>query len=171
MISAMVRDGRMDKAEDWAKSYSLGHYVKRAFRWSTVRKLADRDMRRAFAKVAGSKIRQVSSTAASSVAPSRASANGIASSRFIDPMEKVLARGASVHFVYGREDEERFGEFEEARGARLGEILDAAGPAVEVTMVDGTIVDIQDIIAQDQIIELVADWASRVPISTVGAAS
>jgi pimeloyl-ACP methyl ester carboxylesterase len=166
MISAMVRDGRMEKAEDWAQKYGIGHYVRRALRWKTIRKLASRDLRRAYLKVGSTKLKQVAAKPARALGrrqPTEVTQdNGGASNRFLEPLEGILKRGAHVHFVYGDEDEERTGEFETARGARLGQILKDAGSLVEITTVAGTIADIQDPPAQDAIIDEVADWVSRV---------
>lgn len=162
-ISAMVRDGRMDKADDWARKYGVGHYIKRAFRWKTIRKLADPKMRKAYIKVASTKARQVAG-GPDEAEVETADQSGGASRRFLDPLQTILGRGARVAFVFGDEDEERWGEFEKARQAALGLVLDEAGPRVEVMKVAGTITDIQDVTAQDDIIELVADWAERHPI-------
>jgi uncharacterized protein len=165
LISAMVRDGRMDKADDWAREYGLGHYLRRAFRWKTVRKLASRDMRRAYMKVASSKLKSAASKARDAFGGSRTSQdqdNGGASNRFLDPLEIILARGANVQFVFGAADEERSAEFEMARAASLGRILGAAERQVEINVVPGTIANIQDVTAQDEIIDLVSDWVARV---------
>ncbi len=162
LISAMVRDGRMDKADDWARKYGVGHYIKRAFRWKTIRKLADPKMRKAYVKVASTKARQVAGTDLD--ADDGTMATGGASQRFLGPLEKVLARGGRTLFVFGDEDEERTGDFERAREGTLGVLLTGAGDRAEVTTVGGTITDIQDVTAQDEIIELVADWAQRHPL-------
>jgi pimeloyl-ACP methyl ester carboxylesterase len=162
-ISAMVRDGRMDKADDWARKYGVGHYIKRAFRWKTIRKLADPKMRKAYIKVASTKARQVAG-AGDEAEPEKGGQAGGASRRFLDPLQTVLSRGARVLFVFGDEDEERWGEFDKARQGTLGTLLDEAGSRVEVTKVAGTITDIQDVTAQDDIIDMVADWVERHPV-------
>jgi pimeloyl-ACP methyl ester carboxylesterase len=165
MISAMVRDGRMDKADDWAREYGLGHYLRRAFRWKTVRKLASRDMRRAYMKVASSKLKSAAPKGRSAFGGSQTPQdqdNGGASTRFLGPLEIVLGRGANVHFVFGADDEQRSAEFEMARAASLGRILGAAETQVEINVVPGTIANIQDVTAQDAIIDLVSDWVTRV---------
>jgi pimeloyl-ACP methyl ester carboxylesterase len=163
IISPMVRDGRMDKADDWAQSYGLGHYLKRAFRLKTIRKLASRDMRRAYGKVASVKLRNVAGKLGVGQKPEAVEDNGGASRRFLDPLSTILSRGTRLHLVFGDEDEERVGEFEKARGARLGTILAEAEPNIEITMVPGTLANIQDPPAQDEVIELVARWVSKVP--------
>lgn len=162
-ISAMVRDGRMDKADDWARKYGVGHYIKRAFRWKTIRKLADPKMRKAYIKVASTKARQVAG-AGNEAEPEKGGQAGGASRRFLDPLQTVLSRGARVLFVFGDEDEERWGEFDKARQGTLGTLLDEAGSRVEVAKVAGTITDIQDVTAQDDIIDIVADWVERHPV-------
>ncbi|HEX9866828.1 MAG TPA: hypothetical protein VGC03_17840, partial [Acidimicrobiia bacterium] len=88
--------------------------------------------------------------------------NGGASTRFLGPLEIVLRRGANVHFVFGADDEQRSAEFEMARAASLGRILGAAETQVEINVVAGTIANIQDVTAQDAIIDLVSDWVARV---------
>jgi hypothetical protein len=93
-------------------------------------------------------------------APAEADKAGGASARFLRPLETVLSRGARVFFVFGDEDEERWDQFEQARSATLGDLLDRAGGQVEVKMVSGTIANIQDVSAQDEIIELVAGWVT-----------
>jgi pimeloyl-ACP methyl ester carboxylesterase len=163
VISAMVRDGRMDKADDWAQKYGLGHYLKRALRWKSIRRLADPKLRKAYFKVASTKARQLLGGATGAVGSSeteKEDQNSGASRRFLGPLEVVLRRGGRVLFVFGDEDEERWGEFEKARGAKLGTLLSEAGSRAEVTKVAGTITDIQDVSAQDDIIDLVADWVA-----------
>jgi hypothetical protein len=76
-------------------------------------------------------------------------------------MERILRRGARLYLVFGDEDVERWGEFERARAGTLGDIMETAPELVEVSKVGGTITDIQDVTAQDEIIDLVADWAVR----------
>jgi pimeloyl-ACP methyl ester carboxylesterase len=163
LISAMVRDGRMDRADDWARKYGVGHYLKRAFRWKNLRRLADRDLRRAYLKVATSKARQLAGGApgaAKEPKPAEATGDGGASPRFLQPLEAVLARGARVGLVYGDADEERWGQFQQAMSARLGEIITSAGRRAEVMKVSGSIADIPDVWAQDEVIEAVAGWVS-----------
>ena len=165
MISAMVRDGRMEKADDWAEKYGVGHYLRRAFRWKTIRKLTSRDMRRAYMKVGSTKFKQVAGKPAKLLGSQRVPVeqdSGGASNRFLDPLSSILQRGVYVHFVFGDADQERRNEFELARAASLGQILADAGSLVEITTVGGTIADIQDPAAQDAIIDEVADWADRV---------
>jgi len=166
MISAMVRDGRMEKAEDWAEKYGIGHYLRRALSWKTIHKLASRDSRRAYIKVGTTKLKHVASKPVRAFRHQQLASvtqdNGGASNRFLGPLEVILKRGVHVHFVFGEEDEERRAEFEMARGASLGEILGDAGSLVEITTVAGTIADLQDPSAQDAITDEVADWVSRV---------
>ncbi len=163
-ISAMVRDGRMEKAEDWAEQYGLGHYLRRAFRWKTLKNLASREMRRSYLKVGSAKVRQVTGRAGREDIKMAAdlASNAGASGRFLDPLARFLDRGGSIRFVFGDEDEERRADFDQALSGRLGEILESGGARAEVGMVSGSLANIQDPPTQDAIIEEVANWSVRV---------
>jgi pimeloyl-ACP methyl ester carboxylesterase len=165
LISAMVRDGRMDRADDWAREYGLAHYVKRAFRPATIRKMASKDMRRAYMRVGSTKVKTMTARVFSHGQDESGSAgvgDAGASHRFLDPLRQVLDRGGAIHFVFGNGDPERRGEFEQARLGVLGEICDGAGARVRVSTVTGTIAAIQDVVAQAAIIDLVAEWVSEI---------
>ena len=165
LLNVMVHDGTKDKAEEWARKYRLGHYILRALRWSTVSKLGDPVMRRAYVRVAWAKLKHAAGLSRESRTTAHRDPHGTpetprASRDFLEPLEATLRRGVEVCFVFGDADEERIGEFESARRGRLGRILDEADSLVEVGTVAGGLADVPDLEAQDAIIERVAEWTA-----------
>lgn len=163
MISTMVRDARLDKAEDWAEEYSLGYYLRRAFQLDTVRKMARSKKRRAYIKIGATKFKSVFAGTQTAIDARRDAKvdNAGASPRFLNPLEKVVGRGVQVRFAFSEKDGERHSEFDQARNGRLGRIIDSAGPRLEVATVgdgSGTMSDAQ---IQDAMIEDVVGWAAR----------
>lgn len=165
LMSPIVHDARMGKDEEWAETYGLGHYVRRAFQWRTIRKLADPEIRRAYLRVGTTKLRRVlGQTRRSGRSQSVDSASGV-SRGFLDPVQEVLQNGVRVNFVFGDADEERRSEFESARTGRLGGILDEAGELVEVSTVAGRIAAHMDLESQEGLIELLERWLAGLGLS------
>lgn len=164
-LSVVVNDGTMDRAQEWAATYGLGHYVRRALRFSTLRKLGDPVLRKAYLKVATAKMKSMlrlsqEPKVVEQMAHSEDRKQVKVSENFLGPVEATLKRGVRVNFVFGDEDDERIARFNDAREGRLGQILADAGPLAEVSTVPGGLANVPDITAQDAIVEDVASWAS-----------
>jgi len=164
-LSVVVNDGTMDRAQEWAATYGLGHYVRRALSLNTLRKLGDPVLRKAYLKVATAKMKSMlrlsqEPKVVERMADSEDRRKVKVSENFLSPVQSTLLRGVRVNFVFGDEDEERIARFEDAREGRLGEILAAAGQLVEVSTVPGGLANVPDITAQDAIVEDVASWVS-----------
>lgn len=82
------------------------------------------------------------------------------STRFLEPLDRVVDRGVPVLFVYGTADWQ-LADFERARAGRLGQILDKAGPRAEVAVLEGRVHGAVDPRVDDAVIDLVADWVAR----------
>lgn len=165
LMSPMVHDARMGKDEEWAETYGLGHYVRRAFQWRTIRKLGDPELRRAYLRVGMTKLRKVFGVKRRSGPTQSADHGPGVSSGFLDPVEKVLQNGVRVNFVFGDADEERRSEFESARTGRLGGILEEAGDLVEISTVTGRIAAHMDLESQEGLIELLQGWLAGLELS------
>lgn len=164
-LSVVVNDGTMDRAQEWAATYGLGHYVRRALSMNTLRKLGDPVLRKAYLKVATAKMKSMlrlsqEPKVVEQMAESEDRRKVNVSENFLSPVQSTLLRGVRVNFVFGDEDEERIARFEDAREGRLGEILTEAGQLVEVSTVPGGLANVPDITAQDAIVEDVASWVS-----------
>lgn len=164
-LSVVVNDGTMDRAQEWAATYGLGHYVRRALSMNTLRKLGDPVLRKAYLKVATAKMKSMlrlsqEPKVVEQMADSEDRRKVNVSENFLSPVQSTLLRGVRVNFVFGDEDEERIARFEDAREGRLGEILTEAGQLVEVSTVPGGLANVPDITAQDAIVEDVASWVS-----------
>lgn len=158
LMSPMVYDGRMGRDEEWAEAYGLGHYVRRAFQWRTVRRLANAELRRAYVKVGMTKVRKVLGLSRKSGASKTVDASSGVSNGFLEPVEKVLGSGVRVNFVFGTADEERRREFDDALAGRLGRMVEKAGPLAEIATVEGGIAAHMDLAAQEGLIGLLEQW-------------
>jgi dienelactone hydrolase len=101
----------------------------------------------------------------------RMPATGGPRGRFADLLGRAAADRLPVLLVYGRTD--RFGaDFEMARGAELGPVLQAAGELITTRVVEHAVYDFPNVPGQEQVVDAVADWLSfRLPAmrSTPGA--
>lgn len=168
LMSPMVYDGRMGKDEEWAEAYGLGHYVRRALQWRTIRKLADPALRRAYFRVGVTKMRKVMGLSRMP-GDSQGGDESSVSTGFLDPLGQVLGSGARVNFVFGTADDERRSEFEDARSGRLGSLLEEAGDRVEVSTVEGGIAAHMNLEAQEGLIDRLERWlGERVVAPAVG---
>lgn len=164
-ISVVVNDGTMDRAQEWAATYGVGHYARRALRLSTIAKLRDPVLRKAYGKVFAAKIKSMAGLSqepkvVEHMAETEGRTRVRASENFLNPVESALQRGVSINFVFGADDEERIARFEDARSERLGGILAAAGNHVEISVLPGGLANVPDIAAQDAVVEDVARWAA-----------
>ena len=163
LLVPLVHDGSKAAEERWAESYGLTHYLKRGFRWQTLKNLRNPTLRRGYVRVGRAKLTQVSKrggrTARSSMAPGSTSTGYTdVSPRFTKPLSQVLDRGVPLDFVFGSRDSERRGEFDDARQGRLGEILGDAGPLVSISVVSGSLAGIPDLEAQVGVIDHIEGW-------------
>lgn len=169
-ISVVVNDGTMDRAQEWAATYGVGHYVRRALRLSTLRKLRDPVLRKAYVKVGRAKLKNLLGLSQEPKVVERMAGpedrkKVNASENFLRPVEATLRRGVTIDFVFGAEDEERIARFDDARDGQLGEIIARSGSLVEVMTLAGCLANVPDIEAQDAVVEDLAAWASsRVPL-------
>ena len=141
----------------------LGHFARRARLgrlWAVLRdparRRALRRTLRAFASVAGGKLRP-------GRGPAPASTGGAPpewlSPRFVAHLRAVVDRRIPVLFVYGRDDP--YGaDFERARATALGPLLAEAGGLVEVTVVPGRVHGLTSVETQEAMIAAVEAWAA-----------
>lgn len=164
-ISVVVNDGTMDRAQEWAATYGVRHYVRRALRLSTLRNLRDPVMRKAYAKVTIAKLRNILGLSQEPKVVERMAdpedrRKVTVSDTFLEPVQGALGRGVAIDFVFGVDDEERIARFDDAREEGLGDMLAGAGSLVEITTLPGGLANVPDIEAQDAVVEDVAVWAS-----------
>jgi len=169
MMSPMVYDGRMGKEDEWAESYSTGHYIRRALQWRTLKKLTDPRLRRAALRVATSKLKKVTRTASKAFgrsAPAASEAGVEVSSNFLVPLEQVAARRIPINWVFGSTDSERRGEFDAALAGPLARLWENAEGVWEISEVTGRITVHPDLSAQNDLVEDLAGWLQRIdPVS------
>ncbi len=165
-LSTVVNDEAMDRASEWASTYGLSHYVRRALSPRTLKKLRDPVLRKAYFKVGVAKARSVVGLAREpkpvtfSVDPDDRQAVA-PSEGFLRPVSDALERGVVMNFVFGEADDERRARFEDARAGVLGEILDRAPAKVEISVIPGALAILPDTDTQDAVVEHVAHWAAE----------
>ena len=81
-------------------------------------------------------------------------------SRFVELLGSLVERGVPVLLLYGKEDF-MYGEFQQARSGRLGEMLDRGGSGIEVSTVPGYLHPLAELDVQESLIDVVADWVNR----------
>jgi pimeloyl-ACP methyl ester carboxylesterase len=84
-----------------------------------------------------------------------------ASPQFLEPMAELLDSGVPVLVLYGRGDD-FYLNFERSLEGRLGRMIDAAGPAVTVRVVDDSIAGLASIETQQVLLDEVVGWARRI---------
>jgi dienelactone hydrolase len=139
-----------------AIEWSLGQYLRRAMSVRVLRRLRDRDKRRAYGTVAKRKVAALGSRLLGRRAE-RASPN------FLDPLGQVLDRNVPVLFLYGEQDD-AYEEFEASKGGRFGRLLERHSARVDVDVLPGRLHAFSTVQAQDAAMERITNWlAQRLP--------
>ena len=83
-----------------------------------------------------------------------------ASHRFVEPLERLVARRIPTLFVFGAEHV-TYKDFERSRQGRLGRILERAGPLVEVVALEGEAYPFATLSGQEATLRTMKDWIVR----------
>jgi alpha/beta superfamily hydrolase len=173
LVSVPVRDHAMGAraSNDAALEWSLWTYLKRTLNLRVIRGLFDRRHRHVYQKYARAKLRKVS--ARLSRRNHRRSADapdglGLASPHFLTPLASLVERGVPVLFVFGTSEGHRK-EFDRAMAGRLGEIVQRAGPSIEVEMLPGRVHGFRSSVLQDAVIDVIGNWLGRLDAPTSSA--
>lgn len=78
---------------------------------------------------------------------------------FLDRLQRLVDGRVPVLLVYG-EGTENWREFQRAQSGRLGELLRAAGPTVELVTFPGQIHGFSDLLSQQRVIDSIVDWSA-----------
>ncbi|MFN2489695.1 MAG: alpha/beta fold hydrolase [Actinomycetota bacterium] len=87
---------------------------------------------------------------------------------FLQPLASLVERGVPVLFIYGLEDDS-YKDWLEARRGKLGKVLEAGEGLIEVKVIPGKVHGFATLGIQDDMLELVGDWASRHGATSVAA--
>lgn len=158
LIAPTLRDRTLAVAmpTEWAKSYGLATYLRKAFTLETLRGLGDPVARRAYFRIAKAKVAYLLRRLRRR--PQGTDDVSWVTGRFLAPLERVVDRGVPVRFVYGTTD--GIGDFERAKAGRLGELL--RRPGVGWTILEGKVHAAGTRVAtQREIVELIDEWARR----------
>lgn len=153
LLAPPVRDFEMGTVAIEAKP--TAHYVKRALRLRTMRRLLDPDRRRLYGRMARTKLSAVARSSRVVPGPARDEV----SPRFAEPLAQLASRGVPVLLAYGSDDE-FYGPFREAR-PKLAALLEVPGARVEERLVPGRIHGLSRLAVQDEVANLIEDWLPR----------
>lgn len=154
-VSAAVRHrGPAGESSVWT-------LLRRARRMEVMKGLFDPHLRRLYAKVVRKQWRRLTRR----LRPRRRRPGqedaGNGGPDFFRSMEELVARRVPVLFVYGTEDVS-YAEFLRARKGQLGELLERAGPLVEVAVLEGPLRGFASVEMQNLLIDGIVEWTLRV---------
>lgn len=167
LIGPPVRDfGKGEKSVTrMATELSLWGFVRRAIRPHSLRGWLDPRSRRAYALAARAKLGALETRLlrrpATNAKPDPAY---WVSPKFLELFEALVRRGVPIQIIYGRDDE-FYQDFVKASQGRLGQLLDRAGPLVELTLLDGQVRGFAQGPVQEGIIEATQAWIGRLGIT------
>jgi alpha/beta superfamily hydrolase len=134
----------------------LSHFARRASPahvWRVLRNRARRQAlgrtSRAFVELAGRRVRSGADTGPTWL-----------SRRFVGQLQRVVAGGVPVLFVYGDEDG-YLRDFETARATVLRPLIEHAGPLVRIETVAGRVHGLTSVATQDAVLATVEQWVGQ----------
>jgi hypothetical protein len=104
---------------------------------------------RAFVELAGRRVRSGANTGPTWL-----------SRRFVGQLQRVVAGGVPVLFVYGDEDG-YLRDFETARATVLRPLIEHAGPLVRIETVAGRVHGLTSVATQDAVLATVEQWVGQ----------
>jgi dienelactone hydrolase len=138
-----------------ATEWTVGQHVRRLLSRRVLRGVLDSRRRRAYARVATTKVRVL----ASRLRGDSQFTDG-AGSNFLGNLAEILERKVPVLFLYGDSDD-AYEEFERAKTGRLGELLDRGASLVKVAVIPGRAHAFSTVRAQDAAMERIVDWLTE----------
>lgn len=133
-------------------------FLRKALRPAVLRNLADRRHRTVYLRAATAKLRAVSARLRQAPAAKGREQAFWVSPRFFSPLEELVERGVPVQLIYGVDDD-FYQDFRKAsRNGRLAELLERAGPLVEVTEIEGLVRGFAHASGQAAIIAAARQW-------------
>ena len=136
-------------------------FLRKALRPAVVRNLADRRHRTVYLRAATAKVRALASRLRQAPAAKGQEQPFWVSPKFFDPLEQLVNRGVPVQFIYGVDDD-FYQDFRKASGhGRMAELLQRAGPLVEVTEIEGLVRGFAHASGQLAIIAAAREWLQR----------
>jgi pimeloyl-ACP methyl ester carboxylesterase len=135
--------------------------LRRALRLEVVTGLFDPHLRRMYTKVAKKQWQRLTGKLGPPGPRPKPAEEPSAGRDFLRSLEELVARRVPVLFVYGAEDGS-YAEFLRARKGRFGQLLDRAGPQVEIAVLEGPLRGFAWVETQDLLIDRIVEWTSRV---------
>lgn len=158
LIAPPVRDFEMGYrlATDLAIHMSLRAYALKAMHPRVIRRLFDPDHRRAYARIARVKCRQLAHRdALGSADTTRGAIDG-----FVQPLAAVSLRGVPILLLYGEQDD-LWDQFQRARGGLLEDLLTDPGLAIDIMTIPGEVHGLSSVRNQDAVVKILNGWLDR----------
>lgn len=160
LISPPLGRGAMRRGA--AGQLSVWTLLRRAVRVNALKGLLDPNARRLYAKVARKQWRRLrGKLPARGGGPDPREDPRWATPDVLGPLEALVARRVPVLLVYG-EDDIGYADFLRARKGRFGELLDRAGPLVQIEVLAGPLRGFARVEMQDVLIDGIVDWTRRI---------
>jgi pimeloyl-ACP methyl ester carboxylesterase len=140
-----------------AVGWTPRQYLRSALTLRTIRGLLDAGRRRAYLRVARTKLDSLRGRGAFAAAADRKS---LISHNFLDPFEDVLARAIPMLVLFGEEDD-AFHEFQQERQGALGRLIDAAGRSIDLETVPGKMHGLRSLVSQESFLDHSVSWLLR----------
>jgi pimeloyl-ACP methyl ester carboxylesterase len=159
LIAAPLRDygGLEAFSTKLALKWNFWDYLQRGLRVRVVRGLFDRDRRRLYTSLAKGKWKAIAAKQRWRAASEREDDVYPLSGKFVEPLVYLVQRRVPVLFVYGTEDDE-YVDFQQAKGGRLGDLLERGSPLIEVKTLPGRVHGLASVAVQDEILRMVVAW-------------
>lgn len=143
-----------------AEQLTLWQFVRRGLRRQVLASLLDPARRKKYAWVARKGLTAAASRTQRRVRPQRSSELFWVSRPFLDGLDAVVSAGIPTFFLYG-EDDELWGDFQEARAGRLGQIEARAGGLIRVQVIPGQVHGFTRLNVQDAVVDAVQQWLAE----------
>jgi pimeloyl-ACP methyl ester carboxylesterase len=140
-----------------AVGWTPRQYLRHVLRLRTIRGFLQTNRRRAYVRVARTKLDSLRGRGAFA---GRSDRKGLVSHNFLDPFEDVLARAIPMLVLFG-EDDDAFHEFQQERQGVLGRLIDAAGPSIDLETVPGKIHGLRSLVSQQSFLDHSMLWLQR----------
>jgi pimeloyl-ACP methyl ester carboxylesterase len=157
--SPMRHFGKGERQITKHASAPVGDLARRTLRLHTLRGLLDPRRRTSYALIVRAKARALRRRLDRSSATDTPGMDGVSRS-LVTSFESLVDRKVPVLFLYGTDDR-AYGEFQQARAGRLGQLIERGGPRVDVRTIAGTVTGFAYVDIQDTVISNVDDWLGQ----------